>query len=61
MLVDPNKVPKTDVIHLHREIGDIIYTDMLQATQQICKLQSGKKMVEDLLRKEKIENRAHQA
>ena len=29
MRVDPKKVPKTDVIHLHREIGDIISTDFL--------------------------------
>ena len=59
--VYPKKVPKIDVIHLHREIGDIIYTDFLQDTLQISKLQSNKKRVEDLLQKEKVENRAHQA
>ena len=32
MKVDPNKVPKTDMIHLHIGIGDIIYTDLLPAT-----------------------------
>ena len=31
-------IPKTDVIHLHREIGDIIYTYLLQDTLQISKL-----------------------
>ena len=29
MRVGPKKVPKTNVIHLHKEIGDIIYTDFL--------------------------------
>ena len=55
------KIPTTDMIHLCRETGDIIYTDLLQATLQVSKLQSSKKRVEDLLRKEKVENKAHQA
>ena len=59
--VDPKKVPKIDVIHLHKEICDIIYTNLLQATLQISKLQSTKKRVEWLLRKEKVENKSHQA
>ena len=25
-------IPTTDMIHLHRETGDIIYTDLLKAT-----------------------------
>ena len=29
MKLDPKKAPKTDVIHLHKEIGDIIYNDLL--------------------------------
>ena len=59
--VDLKRVPKTDMIHLHRGIGDIIYTDLLEATVQISKLTAGKKRVEELLRKEKVENEAHQA
>ena len=47
--VDPKKVPKIDVIHLHKEIGDNIYPDMLQDTMQISKLQSCKKTIKDLL------------
>ena len=47
--VNLKKVPKTDGIHLHKEICDIIYTNLLQATLQISKLQFGKKRIEDLL------------
>ena len=32
MRVDQKKVPKTDVILLYKDIGDIIYTDLIQAT-----------------------------
>ena len=53
------KIPTTDMIHLHRETSDIIYTDFLKATLQVSKLQSIKKRVEYLLRKEKVENKAH--
>ena len=59
--VDPKRVPQTDMIHLHQGISDILYTDMLQTTLQISKLTAGKKRVEELLRKEKVENKAHQA
>ena len=54
------KIPTTDMIHLDRETCDIIYTDLLQAPLQVSKLQSSKKRVEDLARKEKVENKAHQ-
>ena len=53
-------IPRTDMIHLHREIGDIIYTDLMKATLQVSKLQLSKKRVEDLLRKEKVENKSRQ-
>ena len=49
MKVDPKRVPKTDMIHLHRGIGDSIYTDLLQDTLHISKLIAGKKRVEELL------------
>ena len=54
------KIHTTDMIHLHRETSDIIYTDLLQETLQVSNLQYSKKRVEDPLRKEKVENRAHQ-
>ena len=55
------KVRTIDIIHLHKETSDIIYIYLLQATLKVSNLQSGKKKVEDLLRKEKVENKAHQA
>ena len=52
-------IPTTDMIHIHRETSDIIYTDLLKSTLQVSKLQSSKRKVEDLLRKEKLENKSH--
>ena len=60
MRMNLKNIPTTDMIHLHREKCDIIYTDFLKATLQVSKLQSSKKRVEDLLKKEKVENKAHQ-
>ena len=58
---DPKRVPKTYMIHLNQVISDILYIDLLQATLQISKLTNGKKRVEELLWKEKVENRVHQS
>ena len=60
MRMNLKNIPTTDMIHLQREIGDIIYTDLLKETWQVSKLQSSKKRVEYLLRKEKVENKSHQ-
>ena len=48
-------IPTTDMIHLNIETCDIIYIELLKETLQVSKLQSSKKRVEDLLRKEKVE------
>ena len=58
--VDTKEIPKTNMIHLHQGISDFLYTDLIQATWQISKLTIGKKRVEELPRKEKVENKAHQ-
>ena len=50
-------IPTTDMIHLHKEKGDIIYTKLLKSTLQLYKMESNKKKVQDLLRKEKVENK----
>ena len=60
MRMNLKNIPATDVIHLHRETGDIIYIDLLKATLQVSKLQSSKKRGEDLLRNEKVEKKSHQ-
>ena len=59
MRMNLKNIPATDVIQLHRETGDIIYIDLLKVTLQVSKLQSSKKIVEDLLREEKVENKSH--
>ena len=56
--VNLENIPTIDMIHLHRETGDIIYTKLLKSTLQVSKLESNKKKAHDLLRKEKVENKA---
>ena len=56
--VNLENIPTTDMIHLHREIGDIIYTKLLKSTLQVSKLESNKKKFQDLLQKEKVDNKA---
>ena len=60
MRMNLKNIPVAKMINLHRETCDIIYTDLLKATLQVSKLQSSKKIVEDLLRKEKVEKKSHQ-
>ena len=48
--VDPKRVPKTDMIHLHEGISDFIYTNLLQDSLQISTLTASKKRVEEMLR-----------
>ena len=48
------------MIHLHKKVGDIIYTDLLKATLKVSRMQSSKRKIENQLRKEKVENKAHQ-
>ena len=56
--VNLENIPTTYMIHFHREIGDIIYTRLLKSTLQVSKMESNKKKAQDLLRKEKVENKA---
>ena len=48
----------TDMIHLNRETSDILNTMLLKATIQVSKMESSKKKTHDLLRKERVENKA---
>ena len=47
--------------HLHKHTWEIIHTDILKSTLKISKLQTSKSRIENQLRQEKVENRAHQA
>ena len=54
-------IPIPDMIHLHQEIGDILFIDLLKATLKLSKLQTIKSRIENQLRQEKVENKSHQA
>ena len=56
--VNLENIHTTVMIHFHREIGDILYTRLLKSTLQVSNLESKKKRAQDLLRKEKVENKA---
>ena len=49
-----------DMIHLHKQARDIIYTDILKATLKVSMMHSSKSKIENHLKKEKVENKAHQ-
>ena len=60
MKMNLENIPIPDMIHLHKKTRDIIYTDMLKATLKLSRLQSSKRKIENQLRQEKVQNRAHQ-
>ena len=57
MNVNLENIPTTHIINFHRETSDILYTRLLKSTLQVSKLDSNKKRTQDLLRKEKVENK----
>ena len=58
--VNLENIPTTDIIHFHRETSDILYTRLLRSTLQVSKLETNKKKAQDLLRKERVENKTLQ-
>ena len=52
-------IPIPDMIHLHKQTRDITFTDVLKSNSKLSKLQTNKSKIENQLRKEKAENRAH--
>ena len=56
--VNLENIPTTDVIQLKKETSDILNTRLLKATIQMSKMETNKKKTQDLLRKEKVENKA---
>ena len=53
-------IPILDVIHLHKQTGDILFIHLLKITLALSKLQILKVKSENQLRQEKVENKAHQ-
>ena len=47
------------MIHLHKQTGEALYSDLLKATLKVSRLQSTKSKIENWLRKERVENKAH--
>ena len=48
------------MIHLHKQTGEVIYSDLLKTTLKVSRLQSDKSKVENQLRQERVENKSHQ-
>ena len=53
-------IPIPDMIHLHKQTWDILFTHFLKITVELSKLQILKGKIENQLRQEKVENKAHQ-
>ena len=48
------------MIHFRKQVGEVIYSDLLKATLKVFRLQYAKIKVENQLRQERVENKAHQ-
>ena len=53
-----DKISVPDKIQLHRQVDDVLYSDLLKATLRITKLQAVIDKLETDLRQEKVENKA---
>ena len=54
-----DKISVPDKIQLHKQTGDVIYSDLLHAIMKITKLQSLVDNMEVQLKHEKVENKAN--
>ena len=59
MEVKLDKISVLDKIQLHKQTGDVIYSDLLHAVMKITKLQSLVDKMEVQLKHEKVENKAN--
>ena len=60
MEVKLDKISVPDKIQLHKQTGDVIYSELLHAIVKIIKLQSLVDKMEIQLKHEKVENKANQ-
>ena len=58
--MDLEDIPILDMIHFHKQTGDILFTNLLKSTLKLSKLEITKRKIENQLREEKVENKAHQ-
>ena len=61
MKMDLENIPIPDMIHLHKQTRDILFTDMLKDTLKLSKLQTSKSRIENQLMQEKVENESHES
>ena len=59
MEVKLDKISVPDKIQLHKQTGDVIYSDLLHAIMKITKLQSLVDKMEVRLKHEKVENKTN--
>ena len=59
MKMDLENIPIPHMIHMHKKMWDIFCTDLLKATLKLSKLQTCKRKIENQLRQERVENKAH--
>ena len=50
MKMNLEDIPIPDMIHLHKQVGDILFTDLLKATLGLSKLHTLKRKIENQLR-----------
>ena len=60
MKMDLENIPIPYMIDLHKETGDILFTDLLKSTLKLSKLEITKRKFENQLRQEKVENKTSQ-
>ena len=59
MKINLENIPIPDMIHMHKQTMDILFTDLLKATLKLSKLHTNKSRIENQLRKEKVEKKSH--
>ena len=59
MRLNLENVDVPDMIHLHKQIGEVICSDFLKANLKVSRLQSTKTKIKNQLRQERVENKAH--
>ena len=60
MKMDLGDIRIPDMIHLQKHTGDIFFTTLLKSILKLFKIEITKRKIENQLRQEKVENKAHQ-
>ena len=60
MRLNLKDIPVPDKIHFHKQTREFIYSDLMEATIKLFKMQSTLSKIENQLKQEKVENKVHQ-